>query len=151
MSQLTTTAPVDPMVQLVDFDGTPISAPAPRPAGESWPAWTDLVRVRCGATDDEMERHRLSVGIGDTLSGILWRAEQPGKDDDQADGFDADLERFEASHPVRSPLATAFPITLGTMPLPIRGGASSPDRTLDVPTLEAVATALYGTDLTSAV
>lgn len=144
MSQLTAIAPASataPLVQLVGLDGSPIEPAAPRPAAAAWPAWTDLVRVRLGASDDGLERHRLSVGIGDALTGLVWRADNLGRID-PAD--DDGLAAFDARHPVRTPQVA--PISGGSPDAETSTSASD----IDLNRLDAVARGLYGDAPTSA-
>ncbi len=142
---LTATSPASataPLVQLVALDGSPIESPAPtRPAALNWPAWTDLVRVRLGASDDDLERHRLSWGIGDALTRIMWRADNLGQPETADDlppisgGSPADDDPDLAAWLEARPPVTASPVRR------------------DLPTverLEAVATGLYGDRPTAA-
>lgn len=178
----TTTAPVArdnaPLVQLVDFDGSPIEAPK-RPAALSWPVWCDLIRVRCGASDDDLERVRISVGLGDALTAAMWKADnlgQPVEDD-----FDRAMQADDDTDPIPAALPDSFPYMPGsddepgddqadddlalfeklhpvrallasTLP-PIAGGSpdADPVTAIDVGRLGALADALYGDAPTSAV
>lgn len=138
MSNLTTPAPA---VQLVDLAGRPIR-PEKRTPAHSWPAWTDLVRVRLGASDDDLDRLRLSAGLGDTLTAVIWRAEQP-----VPDPYPCPTGEYPTVQMV--PPAADADDGLAAFEA-IRGGAPAPDRSLDLPTLERVAAGLYGDAPTAA-
>jgi hypothetical protein len=107
-----------PMVCLVDLDGfrvgpgekdIPDIQPEPQPA-DSWPAWTDCIRARCGRRD--FDRHALQVLFGDAMDKVLDRidAATPDDDDIDVDAFDAALQRLEESDPTPAELPDSFPV-----------------------------------------
>lgn len=96
----TPTTDTDPRVQLVGFDGHPIEAPHPKlTRAHSWPRWTDAIVAQLGASDDELERHKISIGFGDAATHVVWKADTLGRIDiDEA--FEAAWEQAEREEPV---------------------------------------------------
>jgi len=98
-----------PMVCLVDIHGDrvgyaekdiPSIQPEPCEA-DAWPAWTDCIRVKCGARDADHERLALAVLLDDAMQVVLDRSEEsPIHPDD----FDLDA----GCGPIPDPLPETF-------------------------------------------
>ena len=80
-----------PLVTLVDIDGFRVGVGEkdipdipPEPClADAWPAWTDVVRVRCGRR--AFDRHALQVLLGDAMDKVLDRIDAAAPDDEDLD------------------------------------------------------------------
>jgi hypothetical protein len=84
-----------PYITLVDIHGCPVGVGEkdipevdrePCPA-DSWPAWTDVIRVRCGRRD--FDGHALQVLLADAIDELLDRVDAAGDFDEAMDAADA--------------------------------------------------------------
>jgi hypothetical protein len=121
-----------PLVTLVDLEGFRIGVgskdiphvePEPCPA-DSWPAWTDVVRARCGRRHEDL--HAMGVLLGDALRVVLDRVAEAPMDPDDGCGPLPELPdvRSPEEWPVEPPDGWEGDGSVGWASLPpISGGA----------------------------